>query len=324
LKQYSGQTFANGDRDGVDKKPLIFCHIPKTAGTSMRYVLFPDDYKRHPKEDIYIGYDNFIRKNVDFYNRHGWMTLQRWINWEDRYTYPYSKEEFDFGFLHIPNVDFLEYWLYMIPHGEKTKLIELHLNKDPRYNDDGTITYNHEISLPHDLCSNKMYHRFDWLTLLRDPAERLISEFYFIGNTMPVESHKAPLHTVTRFWGHLPTKAVESLEGYNEAPNTHNTQVKWLLGKGFLGEYEVTENDCDMLIERMEELDFKVGVQDRMVDSIKYFNKSLDLNLDIYNIPRRRDMSSTKPFVSEKTKDKIRKNNKWDIKLYNYFSEKLV
>ena len=43
-----------------NKDILIFCHIPKTAGTSMRHLLFPNAHKKHPKENEYIEYNYFI------------------------------------------------------------------------------------------------------------------------------------------------------------------------------------------------------------------------------------------------------------------------
>tara|TARA_Y100001963_G_C6733194_1_gene424923 strand:- start:422 stop:1312 length:891 start_codon:yes stop_codon:yes gene_type:complete len=283
-------------------------------------------YKPHPNENQYREYSGFIKKNLNFYNNNNWMTLQRWVDWEGGHTWPYDINTFDFAFVHIPNNEMWQFWINNVPDYNKSKFVELHLNKDPLYNDlTQTMTYNHNETLPNDLLTNKAYskRRFDWLTLLRDPVERVISEYYFIGKTMPLESHQKPLHTVTRFWGHLPIGAVETLDGYNNVPQTHNTQVRWLIGKGFLGNYTVTENDCDMLIDRMEELDFKVGIQDKMGDSLNYFNDTLNLNLDINNVPHKRDMSSHKPYVSDDIRDKIKENNKWDIKLYNYFSEKL-
>ena len=124
-------------------------------------------------------------------------------------------------------------------------------------------------------------------------------------------------------WSHLPPESRGDIISYNKLKETHNTQVKYLMGKGFLSDYIVTEDDCDMLIERMEELDFKVGIVERMKDSIKYFNKSFNYNMDYTTIPHRHNNSQNKKSISKKIKNTIIDNNEWDIKLYNYYLDKL-
>jgi len=351
------------------KDTLIFCHIPKTAGSSLRTLLAKQGSLygyRHPREKEYMEYSPAIKNAIGGYRRGGYMNLDSWIDSQEKYTHPYDIDTFDFSYVHIPNIEFWEYWLYNIPDSKRCKFIELHLNKtsliienyfeeksnsylynyfDPHpifqrdddkifsfsSNNQNTIT-DYTISLPNNLCENKLYEKFNWLTILRNPTERIISEYYFLGN-LKVDLDKMNLNidnvenleirAMSSLWNHLPFSAVDSLEGYHNSPYTQNTQVKMLLGKGFLNNCKVTENDYDRLIETMERLDFKVGIQSKMKESIIYFNKSLGLNMDIYNIPYEKNQTNIKPIINDDVKNKIKENNKWDFKLYNYFSNKL-
>jgi len=347
-----------------NKDILIFCHIPKTAGSSLRTMLLkqPLEY-RHPREEEYMEYSDSIKKSIETYNKIGYMNLDGWLEFKDGYTHPYNIDTFSFSYTHIPNIKFWEYWLHNVPDSNK-KFVELHLNRTPLpvdnslddinnsylYNhfdphpifqrDDDKVSsfslndqpiYDYTVSMPSDLGDNKLYEKYNWITILRNPVDRVISEYYFLGN-LKVDKDKlknisgmeeAEITVMSTLWAHLPIKSVDSLQGYGDSPYTQNTQVKMLLGKGYLNDCDITDNDYNRLIETMERLDFKVGIQSKMKESIIYFNKSLNLHMDIYNIPHLKNQTAVKPFINDDIKNKIKENNKWDVKLYNHFSDKL-
>ena len=80
-----------------------------------------------------------------------------------------------------------------------------------------------------------------------------------LGNTVSGMNNKKiiivflapPEETLIRYYGNF--------KEWINLNNTTNTQVKYLMGKGFLSEYEVTEEDYNKLIDRMESLNFKIG-----------------------------------------------------------------
>tara|TARA_Y100001963_G_scaffold39377_1_gene55074 strand:+ start:4225 stop:5580 length:1356 start_codon:yes stop_codon:yes gene_type:complete len=108
-------------------------------------------------------------------------------------------------------------------------------------------------------------------------------------------------------------------------PFTGNVMVKFLLGRNYLGSYEVTDNDYDRLIETIERLDIKFGIQEQMEDTIDYWNDLYndDINkVSVMNTHEKKN-TGTKKELNEYEYNMAVKNNKYDIKLYKYALDKL-
>ena len=303
-------------------KPVIFWHIPKCAGTSLRAMIAIDLMNRYgpitAPQTINTPTTN-QNKFWEEYNKHGWISMKEYIDFDNLITHPYTEDNFKWGFLHIVNNELWKYWLYNVKDKSSNKCIEVHMNRAP--SDKDMRVYDHSTSIVDDLCINKIYKDFSWITMLRNPTERLISEYMFI-NKLDLHASNLPIGSshIYKFWGHLPSNM--SIEDYANNPHTFNSQTKQLIGKGYLGEYEVTEKDVDSLIDTMEQLDVKVGIKEMFIDSIKYYNKSLGFNVDTYNIPHIRK-NNHKPEVNNRIRKIFKDNNKWDYKLYDYYFKKL-
>ena len=111
-----------------------------------------------------------------------------------------------------------------------------------------------------------------------------------------------------------------TFKDYIQHPYTHNVQTKWLLGKCYLGSYQVEDRDYNAVIDMIETLDFSVGVTEDLVKTVRYWNNLFDdeLSLDIPHVNK----GPIKPELTDEEKHIIKKNNPYDIKLYEYFLNK--
>ena len=107
------------------------------------------------------------------YNKYGWISMKEYIDFDNLITHPYTEDNFKWGFVHIVNNELWKYWLYNVKDKSSNKCIEVHMNRAPSDND--MKVYDHTTSIVDDLCTNKIYKDFSWITMLRDPTERLIS-----------------------------------------------------------------------------------------------------------------------------------------------------
>lgn len=289
-------------------KPIIFIHIAKTAGTSLRHLLSTET--------------NGIWKDLN-------NVYSDWGGLEDRpdtmrllnYSSEINDLDYEHEFLYLPDISLWKYWLNNITDKSKNKIIELHIN----------TTDNLKLVPPDDLLENEMYENFNWLTMLRNPIQRVISEYFYLKHNAWSEDNQILYGQMeSNIWAGNPKRKVlwadkvePTIDEWlikNKA--SHNGQVKWLLGKGYISDYDVTQEDFDKLIDRMESLNFKVGILESMNKTIKYWNKSFGYNLKRSNLPHIRK-GLNKEIVNNETINLIGKNNSFDFKLYSYYSDKL-
>jgi len=311
-------------------------HIPKCAGTSMRHLLTSQTMQKHPETvDKFFTISSSVEHTLNLFWETKFMSLMYMVDWEMGVTHKYTPDMLEWSSMLVADTDMWNYWVNNVKDKSHNEVVEVHLNAHPPtglYKNKYPETFDFTQSVITDLCDrNKSYHNYNWLTVLRNPIKRVISEYYFIKPEWDVfirdqqfGIQRPKIHWMAnRFWGHLPPSELNDISTYIELKHTQNTQVKWLMGKGYFNDYEVTEKDCDMLIDRMEELDFKVGIFELLPDTIDYFNESFGMKMYYDDMPFKRK-NLNKPKVDNNIRDIIRENNKWDFKLYEYFVNKFT
>ena len=153
---------------------------------------------------------------------------------------------------------------------------------------------------------NDRYSEYEVFTMLRNPIDRLISEYYFIKDRPEFMSLLKPVPS--------------NLMDYVKHRQTRNYMVGFLLGKRMYDEELVTENDLQLVINTIKNLNIKVGFFEEYEKSMIYFSsitgikwpKTLNIKRKTLNRP---ELSE----IPENIRNIIIKNNTLDFELYNYF-----
>lgn len=179
------------------------------------------------------------------------------------------------------------------------------------------ILYETKRSNSGDIFNPLKYSEYEGLNifmLLRNPIDRIISEYYFIKDRQEFMSLIKPVP--------------KNLKEYIKNRQTNNYMIGFLLGKRMYDENLVTEDDLDLVINTIKNLDIKVGIFEHYEKSLIYFSSITGIkwpkNIDIKRITLNRPKLDT---VSEEIKSLIKKHNALDYKLYEYglqhFEEKI-
>ncbi|WP_298903932.1 sulfotransferase family 2 domain-containing protein [uncultured Psychroserpens sp.] len=152
---------------------------------------------------------------------------------------------------------------------------------------------------------NETYSDYHIFTMLRNPVDRLISEYYFIKDRPEFMSLLKP----------IPKNLIE----YAKHKQTGNYMVGFLLGKRMYDEDLVTKNDLQLVLNTINSLNIKVGFFEEYEKSMRYFSsitgikwpKTIDIKRKTLNRPEIND-------VSDVIKNSIKKNNALDFELYNH------
>jgi hypothetical protein len=151
---------------------------------------------------------------------------------------------------------------------------------------------------------NDVYSEYDIFSMLRNPVDRIISEYYFIKDRPEFMSLLKP----------IPKDLME----YVKHKQTRNYMIGFFLGKRMYDEDLVTKNDLELVLNTIKSLNIKVGFFEDYEKSMRYFSsitgikwpKTVDIKRKTLNRP---EISE----VSQNIKDIILKNNALDLELYN-------
>ena len=149
------------------------------------------------------------------------------------------------------------------------------------------------------------YLEFKIFMLLRNPIDRLISEYYFIKDRHEFMSLIRPIP--------------RNLKEYIKNNQTNNYMIGFLVGKRMYDKNLVNEKDYELVIKAIENLNIHVGLFEEFEKSLHYFSTQTKIKWP-KNIPIKRITLSRPKFndVSDEIKDLILKHNALDFKLYNY------
>jgi hypothetical protein len=150
----------------------------------------------------------------------------------------------------------------------------------------------------------------EYITLLRDPVERVISNYYYI--------RRSPKH---RFYDALEDLSIQQYVKNGINPLIENGMVRFLSGRAYDRPGKV------MLKEAKDNLREHFGV----VGLVEKFDESLLLMASRYNWSniayRRRNATKTRPTredLSSSVIESIQRHNRLDIELYRYARERLT
>ena len=174
------------------------------------------------------------------------------------------------------------------------------------------IIYETKKSNTTDIFNPLNYDKFkqyNIFMLLRNPIDRIISEYYFIKDRPEFMNLLKPIP--------------KNLTSYIKNKQTQNYMVGFLLGKRMYDEDIVNKEDLNLAVNTINSLNIKVGIFDYYKASLNYFSsitkikipKKIDVKRITLNRPKIED-------VSEEIKELIIENNQLDFELYNIFKRK--
>ncbi|NNK87267.1 MAG: sulfotransferase family 2 domain-containing protein [Flavobacteriaceae bacterium] len=170
------------------------------------------------------------------------------------------------------------------------------------------ILYESKRSNSKDIFNPMNYDKYadyDIFMLLRDPIDRLISEYYFIRDRHEFLSLIKPIP--------------KSLKAYVSNRQTSNYMIGFLLGKRMFDTDLVDRDDLELVINSIERLNIHVGIFEDYARSLNYFGavtgikwpKTIDIKRMTLNRPAKAE-------VPEDIKSIIREKNVLDFELYDY------
>ena len=170
------------------------------------------------------------------------------------------------------------------------------------------ILYESKRSNSKDIFNPMNYEKYadyDIFMLLRDPIDRLISEYFFIRDRHEFLSLIKPVP--------------KNLKAYVSSRQTSNYMTGFLLGKRMFDTDLVDRDDLELVINSIERLNIHVGIFEDYARSLNYFAdvtgikwpKTIDIKRMTLNRPGKEE-------VSEDIKSIIREKNTLDYELYEY------
>ena len=159
--------------------------------------------------------------------------------------------------------------------------------------------------------------RFLIFMLIRNPVDRIVSEFTFQYHILNGKNGNVNAAIISKLKP-LPT----TLEAYVNFSQTHNYQIKFLLGRKIADPRPVTNSDYARIIDRIEQLPIHCGLTENYNQFLDTFQELTSIKLKKKIIIRKRTPIQYEMFVDDNLKRKILKCNKFDYKLYSYVKEK--
>jgi len=157
-----------------------------------------------------------------------------------------------------------------------------------------------------ELFKNSNYYKdFNIIMFIRNPLERLESEFSFLRNRKEF----------IELWNNnFPNNFLK----YIQNPKTYNSICKFLLGKKFYSFYEVTHDDYNYLLNKFITMNIIYCITEKYNDSLVLIENKLKINLNNEIINYRENLNKLKQNNHTQLIEEFNKNNIYDIKLYEY------
>ena len=145
--------------------------------------------------------------------------------------------------------------------------------------------------------------------MLRDPIDRMISEYYFIKERKEFTD--------------LIKSRPKNFKAYVKSKQTQNYVVNFLKGRRMYDLHSAKEQDLKDILEVVQKLPIHIGIFENFSESLTYFSKNTGIkwkkNIEVKRMTFKRPKSDE---ISKEIRDLIIENNQLDIQLYNYAFKK--
>ena len=165
-----------------------------------------------------------------------------------------------------------------------------------------------------DIFEEKNYSNFkdhQLFMMLRNPVDRMISEFYF-------------LHDRAEFMNMLSPKP-KTFEEYVEHTQTPNYTLGFLIGDKIYDKRRPNRGDLERVKKAIDEIPIHVGIFEHFADSLELFSKETSIewakNIEAKRVTFKRPKADE---ISPEIKEKIKETNALDFELYDYCLEKFL
>lgn len=165
--------------------------------------------------------------------------------------------------------------------------------------------------------TNNVYKNHKIVLIMREPIFRLESEYNFYN----IRDNFKKLYKEFNNKDYPKT-----FEDYVNCPSTHNSNIKFLLGRNLFDPNIVTLDDYNNVIIALNKLNLAYGIVEDFENSFKnilfFLDKLPDENRDIVINNKRINYNKLKIQNMENIISKFNENNKFDNMLYNFIKEK--
>ena len=160
-----------------------------------------------------------------------------------------------------------------------------------------------------DPVNIEKYKAYTIFMMLRDPIDRIISEYYFIKDRK-------------EFIDLIKNKP-KDFKAYIKSRQTQNYVVNFLKGRRIYDLHTAKEQDLKDILEAVEKLPIHMGVFENFSESLTYFSENTGIKWKKKIEVKRMTFKRPKPSeISNEIRELIIENNQLDVQLYNYAVKK--
>jgi hypothetical protein len=160
-----------------------------------------------------------------------------------------------------------------------------------------------------DPVNIEKYKAYTIFMMLRDPIDRVISEYYFIKDRK-------------EFIDLIKNKP-KDFKAYIKSRQTQNYVVNFLKGRRMYDLHTAKEQDLKDIIEAVEKLPIHMGIFENFSESLTYFSLNTGIKWKKKIEVKRMTFKRPKPAeISNEIRELIIENNQLDIQLYKYAVKK--